>query len=67
MTIDQYWAAVRRLGLHATKTPGVYMTSRGDVFSVRDPTNRTPEERVDMLEMLKMLMGIGPASGRYDA
>jgi hypothetical protein len=54
MTIDEYWAAVRRLGLRL-HTGNIYVTSTGDFHFVQDPTNRTPEERADMIEKLKVL------------
>jgi hypothetical protein len=67
MTVEEYWAVVRRLGLRVTGIPGVYVTSRGDYYSVLDPKDRTPEQRVEMIEKLKVLMGIAPPSGRFDA
>ena len=67
MTVDEYWAAVRRVGLRATGIPDVFITARGDVYSVRDPTNLKPEERAEVIEKLKILMGIAPPSGRFDA
>jgi hypothetical protein len=67
MTVEEYWTAVRRLGLRATKVRGVYVTSRGDYYSVLDPADRTPEQRLEMIEKLKVMMGIAPPSGRFDA
>jgi hypothetical protein len=64
MTIEEYWAAVRRLGLRP-HTGNVFVTSTGDFHRVPDPTNMTPEQRVEAIEMLKRVMGIAPPSGRY--
>jgi hypothetical protein len=66
MTIDQYWAAVR-LGLRETGIPDVFVTSHGEFHSVPNPTNLEPDERAEVIEKLKMLMGIAPPSGRFDA
>ena len=62
MTIEEYWAVVRRLGLkrHAGN---VFVTSMGDFYRVTDPTKYTPEERVELIDKLKIRMGIAPPSG----
>jgi len=62
MTIDEYWAAVRRLGLRL-HTGNTFVTSMGDFYWVPDPTNRTPENRIEIIERLKVKMGIAPPSG----
>jgi|HubBroStandDraft_1064217.scaffolds.fasta_scaffold3681386_1 hypothetical protein len=59
MEIDEYHAAVRRLGLRPSKVPNVYFTaSMDDTYSVRNPTDLTPEQRAEFIEKLKGLMGI---------
>jgi len=65
MTIDEYWAAVKRLGLRPSNVRGVFFTRTNDTQGVPDPTNMTPEQRVETIERLKALMGIAPPSGRY--
>lgn len=59
MTIEQYYATVRRLGLKPTTTPNVYANSAGEFYNVPDASNFTPEQRVETLEVLKRLLGIG--------
>jgi hypothetical protein len=59
MEINEYNAAIRRLGLHPSKVPGVYFTtSLDDTYSVRDPTALSPAERAEFIDKLKALMGI---------
>jgi hypothetical protein len=65
MTLEQYYAAVRRLGfhpskVHPSKVPHVYFTSSMDVYPVPDATNRTPEQRAEIIEKLKERLGIVP-------
>jgi hypothetical protein len=65
MTIDEYWAAVRRLGLRP-HTGNVFVTSTGDFYRVPDPTKYTSEDRVEIIEKLKVRMGIAPPSGLFN-
>ena len=58
MTVDEYRAIVRRLGLSPTNVPGVFRSASADVHNVPDPTRYTPEQRVEMIERLKAAMGI---------
>lgn len=59
MTVDEYYAAVRRLGLRPSRVPHIYFTSSMDeVHPVPDPTNRTQEQREEIIEKLKALLGI---------
>jgi hypothetical protein len=60
MTVDEYYAAVRRLGLRPSAVPNIFLTSATEVFSVPDPTHRTQEEREEIIEKLKGLLGINP-------
>jgi hypothetical protein len=64
MTIDEYYAAVRRLGLHPSMVPHIYFTSSMDVHSVPDPTDRTQEEREEIIEKLKERLGITPTDSK---
>jgi hypothetical protein len=66
MTIEEYFAAVRRLGLKPSAVPGIYFTSTMDVHSVPDPTNMTPEQRAETIERKKAALGIAPPSGRFN-
>jgi hypothetical protein len=60
MTNEEYYAAVRRLGLHPSRVPHVYFTSSMDVHSVPNAASRTPEERSEIIEKLKERLGIVP-------
>jgi hypothetical protein len=60
MTNDEYYAAVRRLGLRLSSVPHTYFTSTMEVHSVPDATNQTPEQRAETIEKLKGLLGITP-------
>jgi hypothetical protein len=64
MTLEQYYTAVRRLGPHPSKVPHVYFNSLMDVYPVPDATNRTPEQRAEIIEKLKERLGIVPTE--YD-
>ena len=66
MTVDEYWAAVRRLGLRPSSVPGIYFTMTMDVHPVPDPTNHTPEQRAETIEKLKATLGIAPPSGQFN-
>jgi hypothetical protein len=59
MTYEEYYAAVRRLGLRPSNVPHVYFTSTMDVHAVPDATKLTPEQRVEVIEKLKERLGIG--------
>ena len=65
-TVEEYFAAIKRLGLRPSCTPGVYFTSTLDVHSVPDPTNMTPEQRAETIEKKKAALGIAPPSGKFN-
>jgi hypothetical protein len=52
MTIDEYWDAVRRLGLQPSGVSGVFFTPTHDPQQVPDPTEQTPEQRTETIEIL---------------
>lgn len=59
MTIDEYYAAVRRLGLHKTNAPTVYFHPViNDHFHVDDPAPMTPEQRAETIELLTARLGV---------
>ena len=60
MTIEEYYAAVRRLGLRPSNVPHVYVTSSMDVYSVPDAAKFTSEQRAEIIERLKARLGIAP-------
>jgi hypothetical protein len=58
MTVDEYYAAIRRLGLRPTKVPTVYVTSTMEYHNVPEPHHMTPEQRAETIEYLKGRLGI---------
>jgi hypothetical protein len=59
MTIEQYYAAVRRLGLAKSNVPTIYIhPPTGDTYNVPDPREYTPEQRVELIETLKSRLGL---------
>lgn len=57
---QQYYAAVKRLGLNPTNIPHVYVNVYEEVFNVPDPANYTPDQRVEIIEKLKERLGVKP-------
>jgi hypothetical protein len=62
MTVDEYWAVVRRLGLRPTNVRTVFRSPSGDVYNVPNPGPYTQEQREEIIERLKATMGISPES-----
>ncbi len=60
MTYEEFYAAVRRLGLRPSAVPNVFLTATHDVHSVPDATDKTPAQRAEIIEKLKEVMGITP-------
>jgi len=58
MLLEEYYAAVRRLGLKPTRVPHVYETAYGDVVSVPDGEKQTPAQRRETIEFIKEILGI---------
>jgi hypothetical protein len=59
MTIDEYYAAVRRLGLHKTNVSTVYFhPATNEHYHVDDPTPMTPAQRARTIERLKGSLGV---------
>lgn len=61
---EQYYAAVRRIGLHPTGIPEVYISGTGDVHSVPNPAEYSSAQREEIIEKLKERMGITPRDDR---
>jgi hypothetical protein len=60
MTIDEYYGAVRRLGLVQSKVPTVHIhLPTNEPYYVADPTDMTSEQRARTIERLKGLLGVG--------
>jgi hypothetical protein len=61
MTTEDFYAQVKRLGLRRSNVPGVWMTSKGEPYSVEaDAARLTPEARAEFIQKLKSAMGIFP-------
>ncbi len=60
MTVDQYLAAVRALGLRPSPVPTIYVGSDGEHWNVLNPFNLTPDQRAEVIALLKFKMGVGP-------
>jgi len=58
MTVEEYYAIVKRLGLTRTNVPTVFRSSSGDVHNVPDPNRYTSEQRSELIDRLKATMGI---------
>ena len=58
MTVDQYYAAIKALGLRPSNVPNVYWDADGYARNVRDPRNLTEEQRAAFITKLKLEMGI---------
>jgi hypothetical protein len=58
MSIEEYYAAVRRLGLQATAIQTVFRTNAGDVYNVPDPREYTAEQRTEIIQQLRTRMGV---------
>ena len=57
---EQYYAAVKRLGLKPTGTPGVYINGAGEVQNIPNPDEYTSAQRAEIIDKLKERMGISP-------
>jgi hypothetical protein len=63
MTVDEYYAEVRRLGLRPTEVPHVYLSASKDVHSVPDPSGHSDAQRAETIEKIKIRLGIGTREG----
>lgn len=53
MTIDEYYAAIRLLGLTPTKFPEIFITRDGRPQGVPSPANYSYEQRRILYEQVK--------------
>lgn len=58
MTVEEYYATVRSLGLSPTKVPTVFETAYRELHNVPDPRPFTAEQRREIIERLKELLGV---------
>jgi len=56
MTVEEYYAAVRQLGLRPSSVKNVYLDRANEAHSVPDATRKTPEERAEILEFLREMV-----------
>ncbi len=66
MTEEEYYSVVAKLGLRPTQVPTVYVTGQGDLYNVPIAARYTAEQRAEIIERLKMRMGI-TWGGAWDA
>lgn len=59
MTIAQYYAAIRSLGLKESNVPNVYWDIDGTTRNVRDPNGLSEAQRAEFIAKLKFEMGVG--------
>lgn len=60
MTPEAYYVEIKKLGLSPTDVPTVFRDSDGNTQRVPIPHRMTPQQRVQAVEMVKFLMGLGP-------
>ena len=58
MTVAEYYAEIKRLGLEQTPVRQIYRTASGEMLSVPDPSMHTAEQRQETINRLKILLGI---------
>ncbi len=58
MTVDDYYAAAKRLG-RPSNVPTVYLDKDGMPFNVPDPKGMTPEQREETMSRIRENLGIG--------
>jgi hypothetical protein len=61
MTAEEYWAAVRQLGLRPSNVRTVYLDANGTPYHVQDPDPLPPQVRLALIQKLRALMGVGQA------
>jgi hypothetical protein len=61
MTVDEFRAAVRQLGLRPSNVGTVYLDARGTPYHVQDPGPLPPQVRLALIQKLRALMGVGQA------
>lgn len=61
MTPEQYYAAVKSLGLTPSKNvPTIFLDADQMTYDVRNPHDLSPEQRAEFIAMLKWKLGVGP-------
>jgi hypothetical protein len=60
MTVDEYWAAVRQLGLRPSNVSTVYLDASGTPYNVQDPGPMPPVVRLAFIQKLRASIGQAP-------
>jgi hypothetical protein len=58
MTVEEYWAAIRRLGLRPSNVSTVYIDGSGETYNVRNPDPMPAEARAEFIRRLQASMGV---------
>jgi hypothetical protein len=53
MTAEEYYAAIRALGLRESKVPAVWLDRENDTHSVPHPSEMKPEDRAKVVAKLR--------------
>ena len=53
MTVEEYYAAVRALGLTPSNRPEIFINREGGTQGVPDPQDFTAEQRLDVFERIR--------------
>lgn len=60
MTPEQFYAAVKSLGLTPSKFSTIFLDADGMTYDVKNPHELTSEQRGEFIAMLKWKLGVGP-------
>lgn len=60
MTVDEYFEAVRQMGLMKTAISTVFITRDREVFNVPNPHDYKPEGRREIIDALRRKLGRAP-------
>jgi hypothetical protein len=58
VTPEQYYSAIKKLGLRPSNVPTVFIDSEGMTWNVPSPEGRTPEQVAEILAKIKERLGI---------
>jgi hypothetical protein len=61
MTVDEYRAALRQLGLRPSNVGTVYLDANDTPYHIQDPDPLPPVVRLALIQKLRRLMGVGQA------
>jgi hypothetical protein len=58
MTIEEYWAEIRQMGLTPTRFRTLFKTRDGETQYVEDPALQTPAQRAETIDKIKFMLGM---------